>query len=158
MVGCKLCNHKFEVETDGYVDWATIVQCDCCKKTIGVRGAVKHYAKLETARKVKKEEMERAYEDQKRTDEDYVRRREDRMQMESGRPQREEREAKEAARIRENALTNPTGISCPKCNGVAEKVGYSGLQFVCCILLFPIGLICLLDGPVLKCRECNYRK
>ncbi len=49
-------------------------------------------------------------------------------------------------------------ISCPKCNTLVDKAGFSAWQIFAAILLFPIGLLALLAGTKrTECHNCGYK-
>lgn len=51
----------------------------------------------------------------------------------------------------------PQMVSCLKCSSLTKRGGYSAGQILCCVLLFPIGLLSLLGGrkPTV-CTKCGY--
>lgn len=49
-------------------------------------------------------------------------------------------------------------VTCPKCNGLANKGGIPIWQIAVAILCFPVGLLALLAGPdASECPECGYK-
>lgn len=50
----------------------------------------------------------------------------------------------------------PQVVSCVKCSTLTTRGGYSAVQILCCVLLFPIGLLSLLGGrKSTVCTKCG---
>ena len=48
-------------------------------------------------------------------------------------------------------------ISCPKCNGIANRGGFAAWQIIVAICFFPIGMLSLLAGRQPSgCTACGH--
>jgi len=50
----------------------------------------------------------------------------------------------------------PGVVTCPQCHGTSWSGGRSCLFWVAVILLFPIGLLLLIEKPTWRCARCSY--